>query len=55
MRVYYFREEVRVQLCCGRLTRLNALVWPVWNLLHVTFEYMLPPLLICFLCENTVW
>ena len=42
VRVYYFREEVGVQLCCGGLTRLNALVWPVWNLLHITFEYMLP-------------
>lgn len=42
VRVYYFREEVGVQLCCGGLARLNALVWPVWNLLHITFEYMLP-------------
>ena len=40
--MYCFRKEVRVQLCCGRLTGLNALVWPVWNLLHITFEYILP-------------
>lgn len=40
--LYYFRGEVRVQLSCGRLTRLSALVWAVWNLLHITFEDILP-------------
>lgn len=34
--------EVRVHFCCGRSARINTLVWPVWNLLYITSEDILP-------------